>query len=66
MTVDGKIRILVCTNAAGMGVNFYGVNNVIHYGPLREMDTFVQQMGRGGRDGELADELILYKHTKDI
>ena len=45
-------------------MNFYGVNNVIHYGLPREMDTFVKQMGRGGRDGELADELILYKTHK--
>lgn len=64
MTVDGKIRILVCTNAAGMGVNFYGLNNIIHYGLPRDMDTFVQQMGRGGRDGEQSDELVLFKSHK--
>lgn len=35
-----------------------------------EMDTFVQQMGRGGRDGSLANELVLYKahkgHLKNV
>lgn len=51
MNTDGTIRIFVCTNAAGMGVNFHGVNNIIHFNLPRQMDTFVQQMGRAGRDG---------------
>lgn len=29
---SGKIRVLICTNAAGMGVNFKNLNNVIHMG----------------------------------
>lgn len=70
MAEDGHIRILICTNSAGMGVNFHGANNIIHYGLPREMDTFVQQMGRGGRDGSLANELVLYKahkgHLKNV
>lgn len=64
MAVDGKIRILICTNSAGMGVNFFGLNNIVHYGLPREMDTFVQQMGRCGRDGMLSNELILFKNHK--
>ncbi|XP_033724869.1 ATP-dependent DNA helicase Q-like SIM [Pecten maximus] len=67
LAVDGKIRILICTNSAGMGVNFYGLNNIIHYGLPREMDTFVQQMGRAGRDGNFAHELVLYTaHKKHL
>lgn len=64
MTKEGKIRILICTNSAGMGVNFYGVHNVFQYGLQREMDTLVQQMGRAGRDGEPSHELIMYKCHK--
>lgn len=41
MNTDGTIRILVCTNA-GMGVNFHGGNNIIHFNLPRQMDTFVQ------------------------
>ena len=61
---DGLIRVLICTNAAGMGVNFKGVHNVVHYGLPRQMDTFVQQMGRAGRDGEFSQELIIFKNHK--
>lgn len=64
MGQNGKIRILMCTNAAGMGVNFVGVYNIVHYGLPREMDTFVQQMGRAGRDGVYSHELIIYKCHK--
>lgn len=41
MVEDGYIWILICINFVGMGVNFYGVNNIIYYGLLREMDIFV-------------------------
>lgn len=64
MAVDGKIRLLICTNSAGMGVNFFQLYNVVHYGLPREMDTFVQQMGRCGRDGIQSNELILFKNHK--
>ncbi|XP_048763913.1 probable ATP-dependent DNA helicase RecS [Ostrea edulis] len=58
---NGKIRVLIATSAAGMGVNFKGVNNVIHFGPPKDMDSFVQQLGRAGRDGsQTAMALLLY------
>ena len=65
MSLDGQIRILICSNAAGMGINFYGLNNVIHYGLPRSMDTFVQQMGRAGRDGAFSQELVVFKPNKN-
>ena len=42
---------------SGMGVKFKNVHNVIP----RRMDTFVQQMGRPGRDGQFSQELIIFK-----
>lgn len=47
---SGKYHVLICTNAAGMGVNFKNLNNVIHYGVPHNLDTFVQQIGCAGRD----------------
>lgn len=41
MIKEGNIWILICMNLVGMGVNFYGVYNVIYYGFLREMDILV-------------------------
>lgn len=35
MNIDGIIRIFVCINVVGMGVNFYGVNNIIYFNLFR-------------------------------
>jgi len=50
-----KLRLLICTIAFGMGVNCAGVDRVIHYGPPNDMETYIQQIERAGRDGEIAD-----------
>ena len=62
---DGRVRVLVCTNAAGMGVNYSAVNNVVNYGPPQEMDTLLQQQGRAGRSGDQAHHLLLY-HNRQL
>ena len=56
------IRILIATStiAAGMGVNFKGVYNVMNYGPPKDMDSFVQEFGRAGRDGKTSMALLLF------
>jgi ATP-dependent DNA helicase RecQ len=64
---DGKVRLLFCTNAAGMGVNFCNLHNIIHLGPPNDLDTLLQQMGRAGRDGKQSHELILFRmHKKEL
>ena len=57
---NGRIKLLACTNAAGMGVNYKGIRYVINYGPPQEMDTFVQHVGRAGRDGTQSTHLLMY------
>ncbi|XP_052778119.1 ATP-dependent DNA helicase RecQ-like [Mya arenaria] len=58
--INGSIRILAATSAAGMGVNFQGVKHVVNCGPPADMDSFVQQYGRAGRDGSFATGLLIY------
>ncbi len=64
----GVIRILICTSAAGMGVNFAGIYDVINYGPPKSLDDFLQQMGRAGRDGLPSNHVLLYcpRHRKGM
>lgn len=57
---SGHIRILIATSAAGMGVNFSNITTVVNYGPPKDMDSFIQQFGRAGRDGTQATALLLY------
>ena len=58
---NGNIRALIATNSAGMGVNFASIDNVINYGPPQDMDSFLQQMGRAGRDGQSGHHVLLWK-----
>lgn len=53
--------MLICTNAAGMGVNFKKLNNAIYYGVLHDLDTFVQKMGRAGRDESFSEDILWIK-----
>ena len=43
-----------------LGVDCSGVKRVIHFGPPNDIETYVQQTGRAGRDGEQAYCLVLY------
>ncbi|CAB4012130.1 Werner syndrome ATP-dependent helicase-like [Paramuricea clavata] len=47
--MQGVCRIIIATNALGMGVNFRNIRTVIHYGPPRQMDDFIQEIGRAGK-----------------
>ena len=55
-----RLRVLVCTSAAGMGVNFVNTYSVIHYDPPSKIDILVRQIGRVGCDGHPAKHLSIY------
>ena len=51
---NGTIRILVVAISFGMGVDCKHVSRVIHFGPAKNAETYMQETGRAGRDGQLA------------
>jgi hypothetical protein len=57
---EGHIRVLVCTIAFGMGVDMKGVCHVIHFGPSKNIENYVQECGRAGREGQQSTCLLLY------
>nr|WP_238717947.1 RecQ family ATP-dependent DNA helicase [Petrachloros mirabilis] len=57
--LEGEIPFVVCTNAFGMGVNKANVRWVCHFRPPLTLAEYVQEVGRGGRDGLPAQALML-------
>ena len=62
---DGLARVMVCTNAFGMGIDKADVRQVIHVGVPDSIEAYFQEAGRAGRDGKPA-QAILLKSPYDI
>ena len=54
------LRILISTIAFGMGVNCKKIRRVIHFGPSKSIEMYVQECGRAGRDGLQSVCVLLY------
>lgn len=57
---NGDVRVMVATNAFGMGIDKPDVRIVLHLDLPDSIEAYFQEAGRAGRDGEKAYAVILY------
>lgn len=60
-TQDQHLRIVISTIAFGMGVDCVNVRQIVHWGVASDVESYVHESGRAGRDGRVACATTFYK-----
>ena len=58
-----KDVVLCATCAYGMGVDKKDIHTVVHLDPPETAEAYIQEAGRGGRDGSIANAILLWNHA---
>ena len=61
--IHNQVRLLICTNAFGMGIDKPDVRFVIHYNMPSDIEAYYQEAGRAGRDGRNSFCVLCYKYS---
>ena len=57
---DGSLRIIIGTIAFGMGLDCPDVRQILHWGTSHDIESYIQETGRSGRDGYMANAVLFF------
>ena len=60
LDANGIVRVVFATNALGMGIDVPNIRHVLHFGIPRDIEAFMQELGRAGRDNHPAENRLYY------
>ncbi|MUK87242.1 RecQ family ATP-dependent DNA helicase [Ornithinibacillus sp. L9] len=63
--MNNQLDVICCTSAFGMGINKNNIRLVIHYHFPSQIESYIQEIGRAGRDGGSSISLLLYSKSDE-
>ncbi|SDH39319.1 RecQ family ATP-dependent DNA helicase [Alteribacillus bidgolensis] len=64
--LEGETNVICCTNAFGMGINKPDIRFVLHYNYPKDLESYIQEIGRAGRDGFPSTAILLRSNEDKI
>jgi ATP-dependent DNA helicase RecQ len=64
--VESTLRVVICTVAFGMGVDCPDVRQIVHWGPSQDVEMYIQESGRAGRDGKPSCAILFTNYGSDL
>ncbi|TRM12598.1 ATP-dependent DNA helicase RecQ [Lentibacillus cibarius] len=64
--MNDQLDVICCTSAFGMGINKHNIRLIVHFHFPLQIESYIQEIGRAGRDGKSSVSLLLYSPADKV